>query len=206
MHRMFGRSAPKKQGPNLEQTSERLGARGDSVEAKINKIESELAQCKEQLKTARGGSKQRIKQRAMQLLKQKRMYEGHRDSIYNQQFNVDQVSFTQSSLKDNLDTVQTMKSAAKEMKKQYSKISVEDVEKVQDDMEDMMFDAEEIQDALGRSYGAPEVDDEDLMDELGELEDQMTMEDSSYLDVNIPSGSVKNSGESQGNKSMEAEM
>lgn len=37
---------------------------------------------------------------------------------------------------------------------------------IQDELEDMMEDANEIQEALSRSYGTPEIDDDDL--EAGE--------------------------------------
>lgn len=37
-----------------------------------------------------------------------------------------------------------------------------DIQRVQDDLEDMMEDANEIQEALSRSYGTPEIDDDDL--------------------------------------------
>lgn len=38
---------------------------------------------------------------------------------------------------------------------------------LQDQLEDMMEDASEIQEALGRSYGTPEIDEDDL--EAGKL-------------------------------------
>lgn len=36
------------------------------------------------------------------------------------------------------------------------------IQDLQDQLEDMMEDASEIQEALGRSYGTPEIDDADL--------------------------------------------
>lgn len=37
-----------------------------------------------------------------------------------------------------------------------------DNQRVQDDLEDMMEDANEIQESLSRSYGTPEIDEDDL--------------------------------------------
>lgn len=37
-----------------------------------------------------------------------------------------------------------------------------DIQGIQDELEDMMEDANEIQEALSRSYGTPEIDDDDL--------------------------------------------
>ncbi|CAN6801817.1 unnamed protein product [Brassica oleracea] len=56
-------------------------------------------------KTRSGPVQQALKARAMRLLKQKKMYEGQRDMLYNQTFNLDQVSFTAGGLKDAQQTV-----------------------------------------------------------------------------------------------------
>lgn len=37
-----------------------------------------------------------------------------------------------------------------------------DIQDIQDQLEDMMEDANDIQDALGRSYGTPDIDEADL--------------------------------------------
>ena len=50
---------------------------------------------------------------------------------------------------------------------QYSYISLSLIKKdLQDQLEDMMEDANDIQEALGRSYGTPDIDEDDL--EAGE--------------------------------------
>ncbi|KAL0650472.1 hypothetical protein Bca4012_093163 [Brassica carinata] len=60
---------------------------------------------REQIQKTRSGSvQQALKARAMRLLKQKKMYEGQRDMLYNQTFNLDQVSFSAEGLKDTQQT------------------------------------------------------------------------------------------------------
>lgn len=56
-----------------------------------------------------------------QVLKQKRLYEGQREQLYQQQFNVEQTKFTVDNIKDTVGTVQAMQGAAKEMKSQFKK-------------------------------------------------------------------------------------
>lgn len=54
---------------------------------------------------------------------------------------------------------------------------------MQDDMADMLEQADEVQEAMGRTYGMPDVDDDDLQAELDALGDEMALDDdSSYLD------------------------
>jgi hypothetical protein len=53
---------------------------------------------------------------------------------------------------------------------------------LQDDLADMLEDANEVQEALGRSYGMPDVDEDELEAELDALGDEFALdEDSSYL-------------------------
>lgn len=68
------------------------------------------------------------------------MYEGQRDQLYQQQFNLDQVAFTTESVKDTVNTVQALKGAHKELKTQMKKkeFDIDKIEKLQDDMTDLM--------------------------------------------------------------------
>ena len=73
------------------------------------------------------------------MLKQKRLYEGQREQLYNQQFNMDQTAFTMESIKDSVSTVQAMKAANSELKQAFKKgeLNIESIEKLQDEMADM---------------------------------------------------------------------
>ena len=46
-----------------------------------------------------------------------------------------------------------MKMANKELKKQFKEIKIDQIEDLQDDMADLLEQAEEVQSAMGRSYG-----------------------------------------------------
>jgi charged multivesicular body protein 5 len=68
---------------------------------------------------------------------------------------------------------------------------------MQDEMSDMLEQADEVQDALGRSYGTPEIDEDELEAELDALGDEIALDDdSSYLDdaVKAPSAPDKEPG------------
>ncbi|WRX11705.1 Snf7 family - like 4 [Theobroma cacao] len=101
MKRVFGVKKDKEPPPSIEDASDRINKRGDTVDEKLKKLDAELSRYKEQIKKTRPGPAQEaIKARAMRVLKQKRMYEGQRDMLYNQTFNLDQVSFAAEGLKD----------------------------------------------------------------------------------------------------------
>lgn len=54
---------------------------------------------------------------------------------------------------------------------------------IQDDMADMLDMSEEVQEAMGRSYGTPDIDESELEAELEALGDEIALDDdTSYLD------------------------
>merc|ERR1712179_152607 len=94
-------------------------------------------------------------------------------------------------LKDTKTTVNAMKLGVKEMKKEFKNINIDQIEDMQDELGDMMEEANEIQESLGRSYGMPEVDEDDLEAELDALGDEIALDDdTSYLDDAISAPSV----------------
>jgi len=183
MNRIFGKGKPKAPPPNLTDCIGTVDSRAESIDKKINMLDRELLKYKEQMKKMREGpSKNMVKQKAMRVLKQKKMYEGQLENLRNQSFNMEQANFATQTLKDTKTTVDAMKLGVKEMKKEYKKVNIDEIEDIQDDMQDMLEQADEVQEALGRSYGMPEIDDADLDAELDALGDDMFLEDDSYLD------------------------
>ncbi|KAI8009082.1 Vacuolar protein sorting-associated protein 60.1 [Camellia lanceoleosa] len=167
MKRVFGVKKDKEPPPSVSDASDRINKRGETVDEKIKKLDVELARYKEQIKKTRPGPAQEaVKARAMRVLKQKRMYEGQRDMLYNQTFNLDQVSFAAEGIKDAQQTMSALKSANKELKGMMKTVKIQDIDNLQDEMMDLMDVSSEIQESLGRSYSVPDdIDEEDLMGE-----------------------------------------
>ncbi|CAM9922906.1 unnamed protein product [Scytosiphon promiscuus] len=110
----------------------------------------------------------------METLKRKKMYEGQRDQMAGQQFNIEQTGFAIDSIKDTATTVAAMKDASKTLKADIKKIDINKVEDMTDDMADMMEDMNEINDIMGRSYNVgEELDEDDLDAELACLDDEL---------------------------------
>ncbi|KAJ4972415.1 hypothetical protein NE237_005514 [Protea cynaroides] len=178
MKKIFGSKKEKEPPPSIQDASTRINTRGENVDEKIKKLDAELTRYREQIKKTRPGPAQEaVKARAMRVLKQKRMYEGQRDMLYNQTFNLDQVAFAAEGLKDAQQTMSAMKSANKELKGMMKTVKIQDIDNMQDEMMDLMDVSTEIQESLGRSYNVPDdIDEEDLMGELDALEADMGME------------------------------
>ena len=130
-----------------------------------------------------GPSKNAVKAKAMRVLKQKKQYENQIEGLRNQSFNMEQANFATQSLKDTQATLAAMKDGVGQMKKEFKKINIDQIEDIQDDMADMLEQHEEVQEALGRTYGMPDIDDDELAAELDALGDEIALDDdSSYLD------------------------
>ncbi|KAJ3683262.1 hypothetical protein LUZ60_013489 [Juncus effusus] len=219
MKTIFGAKKKKDPPPTIQDATDRIGKRGDTVDEKIKKLDAELARYKEQIKKTRPGPAQEaVKARAMRVLKQKRMYEGQRDMLYNQTFNLDQVSFAAEGLKDAQQTMTAMKSANKELKGMMKTVKIEDIDSMQDEMMDLMDVSNEIQESLGRTYNVPDdIDEDDLMGELDALEEDMGTESDavpSYLqpepeldaELNLPTAPIGQPDPVRNNLQAEDEM
>lgn len=69
-----------------------------------------------------------VKQKAMRVLKQKKMYEAQRDQLMQQSFNMEQTAMVTENLKNTMITVDAMQTANKELKAQYKKVNIDKIE------------------------------------------------------------------------------
>lgn len=197
MKRVFGKKKQTnaKPAPSLDQASNTLGKRTAHIDHKIATLDKELNVYKKKLQTAKTPSnKKMLQKRAMEILKKKRMYENQRDNLMGQQFNMDQAAFGIESAKATVESVAAMKAANVELKNAIrNDLDIDDVDDLAVDMEELMLEMNDINDALGRTFATPEdVTEADLEAELDMLEDELEEEDQeevpSYLLPENPTG------------------
>ena len=83
----------------------------------------------------------------------------------------------QDNLKNVMTTVDAMKTTNKALKQQYGKIDIDKIERMQDEMADLMEVGNEIQESISRSYDVPEdVDEAELDAELEALGEEVEWE------------------------------
>lgn len=184
MNRLFGKQKPAVPGPSISDVVQNVDHRAEQFEKKIQMLDAELFKYREQMKKMREGpAKQSVTQKALRVLKQKKMYESQRENLLQQSFNMEQTNFATQMLKETKSTIDAMKAGVKQMKQEYKNVNIDEIETVQDDLEDMLADANEIQSVMGRSYGVPDVDESELEAELEALGEELQKEsDTSFLD------------------------
>ncbi|KAJ2851121.1 Vacuolar protein-sorting-associated protein 60 [Coemansia brasiliensis] len=162
MNRIFGVSKNKTPKPTLNDAIKSTDARVSSVEVKIKELDGRLAAMSDRMRKMRDGpGKNVIKKQALQ-----------------------STVFAMDNVKNTMTTMQAMQDANKELKKQYKNIDVDKIYDIQDEMSDLMEQANEVQELMGRSYDLPDdIDEEDLEAELDALGDDLNFEEEmpSYL-------------------------
>ncbi|KAG5927068.1 hypothetical protein E4U42_002655 [Claviceps africana] len=179
MNRLFG-SKPAAPKPTLSGAITNIDTRIASIDTKLKALNGELSAYQEKLSKMRDGpGKQALKQKALKVLQRRKAYEAEKDKLEGQVWNMEQASSMQDNLKNVMTQVDAMKTTNKELRKQYGKIDIDKIEKLQDEMADLMDVGNEIQDSLARSYDVPdEVDESELDAELEALgmEQELEME------------------------------
>ena len=152
-----------------------IGGRVTDMDQKIASLEVELRGYKDQIKKCKApAAKKQLQKRALEVLKRKRMYEQQRDQAQAQMFNIDQTSFTLESAKASVQTVAAMKQANQQLKHTLRKeLDIDNVDDLAEDMAELMEDFDEINEALGRNYATPDLDEADLDAELEMLGDEL---------------------------------
>ncbi|KAI1084911.1 hypothetical protein F5B20DRAFT_576227 [Whalleya microplaca] len=177
MNRLFGTGskAPK---PTLNSAISNIDTRLSSVDVKIASLNAELSSYQTRMSKMREGpGKTALKSKALKVLQRRKQYEAQRDQLQSQVWNMEQAQTMQDNLSGVMTTVDAMKTTQKELKKQYGKVDLERIERMQDEMADLMDVSNEIQETLSRGYEVPDdVDEADLDAELELLGAEMEME------------------------------
>lgn len=184
MNRLFG-SGNKAPKPTLQSIISSHDGRVERFDTQIASYNNELAQYNDKLSKMREGpGKQAIKKRALEVLRKRRNVERLRDQQASQSYNLEQAQLMQDNLTGVMATVDALKTTNKELKKQYGKVDLDQIERLQDDMADLMDVGNEIQETLSRGYDVPEdVDEAELDAELEMLGAEMDMEASLATDT-----------------------
>ncbi|KAK9478368.1 Snf7 family [Lipomyces japonicus] len=177
MNRIFGAKS-KEPKPTLEEAVSNLDTRISSLDVKLSKVNAELSVYQQKLSRMNDGpGKLALKQKAIKLLRQRKMIETQKDGLQSQSWNMEQASMTTSNLRNVMTTVDAMKQANKELKKQYGKINIDKIESIQDEMEDLLDMSSELQDTMSRSYALPDdVSEGELDAELEALGEEMAFD------------------------------
>jgi charged multivesicular body protein 5 len=188
MNRLFGTSAPKPPKATLNSAISNIDTRISSIDVKLASLNAELTSYQTKLSKMRDGpGKLALKQKALKVLQRRKMYEAQRDQLQSQVWNMEQAQTMQDNLKNTMVTVDALKQTNKALKKEYGKVDIDKIERLQDEMADLLDVGNEIQESLARSYDIPEeVDEAELDAELDALGQEVELD----REMGLESGAV----------------
>ncbi|ODQ64552.1 hypothetical protein NADFUDRAFT_52189 [Nadsonia fulvescens var. elongata DSM 6958] len=175
MNRLFGGKGQQPPKPTLNDAVTNIDTRIGNLDVKLAKLNAELTTYQQKMSHMRDGpGKNALKQKALKLLKQRRLIEGQKDGLQNQSWNMEQAQMSTENMRNVMITVDAMKQTNKELKKQYGKINIDKIEQLQDEMADLMDVSQELQDTMSRNYAVPDdISESELDAELEALGEEM---------------------------------
>ena len=178
--KLFGKKDAKKQpqgGDKAQQTADMLQKKIDEQELKIKNIETKTNalqnEAKAKLKAGDKAGAKRILAKKKKYVEQIKQLEGAMAMMEEQKFMLENASHT----KDIVDAIKEGNAAVKEASKG---MSVEDLDTIKGEMEDLKANQDELNDFF-KEYG--EQDQEGVDEELDELEKEMANEDVGAMPV-----------------------
>lgn len=155
-----------------------MDSRVSSLDVKLSSLNSELTTYQSRMAKMRDGpGKTALRQKALKVLQRRKQIEAQKDQLMQQSWNMEQANMMQDNLKNTMTTVDAMKTTTKTLKKQYGKVDIDQIERMQDEMQDLMEVGNEIQESISRAYDVPEeVDEADLDAELEALGEESMFE------------------------------
>jgi len=189
MKKLFGakkKEEPKPPAPTMAETSTKLGDRQKVIQVKVDECNKELVAIKQQMKGAKGMAYKSLQNKALQVLRRRKMYDAQLTNVMSQQFNIDQVQFTSETIASTIDTYAALKEATAVQAQEMKKLDMDKMEDLFDDLQDLMADQAEIQEIMSRSYSV-EYDESELMDELAELDEEIVNEQLEGRGFDVPS-------------------
>jgi charged multivesicular body protein 5 len=160
---------PAKPPVDLVDQSKKLETRIQEISGVVAGLDRDLKDLYPKMKAAKGSNQTFYKQRILNLMKKRKMYQQQCDNLLGQQISIDSVAFTKEAITNSIECAQALKEAVKTQKEAMADLDVDQLADLRDEMADLQYESQDIQDLLSRDY-AVDVDESELDDELRELD------------------------------------
>jgi len=137
----------------LETTSEEINLQVENLQVKIAKADTQIRQL-----VAAAAADPSAKQRALQIMRRKKVWEEQRQQLIGAQFNVDALADQEEQAKYTLRAVQAMKVGRDRLKKSQDRMNPQMVDALLDDTAELAGDMKAINDSLAHSSGLTDLE------------------------------------------------
>eukprot|EP01017_Pseudomicrothorax_dubius_P017151 TRINITY_DN19467_c0_g1_i1.p1 TRINITY_DN19467_c0_g1~~TRINITY_DN19467_c0_g1_i1.p1 ORF type:complete len:214 (+),score=84.74 TRINITY_DN19467_c0_g1_i1:132-773(+) len=183
MNRLFGAKKEEPQRPpeppkelpkpvDLTAQAQKMDAKVKDLNDNITQIDKEIAKYYQDIKNAKTKTQQNyLKQRLVMVIKRKKMLQQQMDNYMGQQMTLDQIAFTKDNIQNTLDMGRAMKEATTMQKEMMKGVNIDELEDIRDEMEEMTYQTNEINEMLNRNWGM-EVNEAEIEQELRDLDSE----------------------------------
>merc|ERR1712151_65493 len=139
------------------------------MEQKIKVLDNEIRDLYAKAKSSRGSQQKFVKQKLLNLLKKKKMYEQQMNQYYGNQMALENIKFTNENIQQNQEMFAMIKESNDVQKKNMQKMDM-------DEMSDIMMDQKEMQMEMNlmneemNAHMDNDYDEDDLDEELAQME------------------------------------
>lgn len=167
----------------IDQAKSGLAGRVSQLDTQISQLNFQLSTLQKKISNTKSTMGQKpLRQRALKLLNKRKQLEAMRDQLDSQSWSMSQVQMTTDNLKNTMVTVNALKQTNQALKQQYSKINIDKIQDMQDEMMDLIEQGDELQEVLAmQNQDIDDISESELDAELEALGEEDLMED---LDLN----------------------
>ncbi|PKA51168.1 Vacuolar protein sorting-associated protein 32 like 1 [Apostasia shenzhenica] len=159
----------RQKGPSAVSTLERLYETLEMLEKKEHVLQKKI---NAEVEKAKDYTKLKNKKAAIQCLKKKKLYEAQIEQIGNFQLRVHDQMILVEGAKSTIDTIDAMKTGSAVAKSLQKKLSVDEIDKAMQQVDEQSENMKQIQEALAAPVGsAADFDEDELEAELEDLEE-----------------------------------
>lgn len=176
---------PKKKAPSAISTLEKLHETLEMLEKKEHVLQKKISA---EVEKAKDYTKAKNKKAAIQCLKKKRLYETQIEQLGNFQLRVHDQMIMVEGARATTDTIDALRSGSAAVKSIQQSLSIDDIEKTLEQVEEHAENMKQIQEALATPVGAAaDFDEDELEAELEELEEEELEEEYLQPPSTLPS-------------------
>jgi charged multivesicular body protein 5 len=192
---------------DLTGQTKKLEVRIQEINNNVANVDVELKQLYPKMKAAKGTQQTFYKQRIINLMKKRKMYQQQVDSFLGQQLTLERVSFTNETIQNTIETSKALKEAVKAQQIQMQDLDLDELADIRDDMAEMAFENQQISELLSQNVYDCDANEDDLDAELKALDDEIYMEQLSKPSANKSEKvSMTNSTQSNKNSDIYADL
>ena len=182
---LFGKSKKKQKEPNPEATLRSMETLRNTIDDITKRATLLQTRCNNELQQALQRKKQGDKAGALACLKRKKMYENEIAKLEGSRINIEQQLFAIEGASMNRNIFEGLRQGNTVLKQVHDKISIDEVDKLKDDMEEQQDLLQEMNEAISQPIGfMSTVDDDELLDELDDIEAKEY--EAGMLDIDAP--------------------